>query len=108
MTSYNDINGVPSAENFDLCSAIARDEWGFDGLIMTDWGGGVSRPALSMYAGNDLIQPGGADDVDELCSDVENGAALISRGETHFETVVTKAMLQRSALRILKVIMKLK
>jgi beta-glucosidase len=108
MTSYNDINGVPSAENFDLCTAMARDEWGFDGLIMTDWGGGVSRPALSIYAGNDMMQPGGDCEVEELCGDVESGKALTSRGEAHYEAVATKAMLQRSALRILKVIMKLK
>lgn len=37
MTSYNLINGVHTANNYDLLQAVARDEWGFDGVIMTDW-----------------------------------------------------------------------
>lgn len=59
MTAYNKINGVPAADSFDLCTNIARGEWGFDGMIMTDWNGGMSTPSISMHAGNDLIMPGG-------------------------------------------------
>ncbi len=106
MTSYNDINGVPAADNFDLCTAIARDEWGFQGLIMTDWGGGLSRPALSMYAGNDLIQPGGEAVVQELFDAVTAGEAVTSRGAVHFRATPTLAMLQRSAVHILKIVLK--
>ncbi|MDO4453284.1 MAG: glycoside hydrolase family 3 C-terminal domain-containing protein [Eubacteriales bacterium] len=62
MTSYNLNNGVPAADDYDLCTDIARGEWGFDGLIMTDWGGGQSTPAISMHAGNDLIMPGNSVD----------------------------------------------
>lgn len=58
MTSYNLNNGVPAADDYDLCTDLARGEWGFDGLIMTDWGGGQSTPSISMHAGNDLIMPG--------------------------------------------------
>ena len=57
MTSYNLINGVPTADSYDLCTNIARGEWGFDGLIMTDWNGGSSTPMKSMHAGNDMIMP---------------------------------------------------
>lgn len=60
MTSYNLINGVPTADSYDLNTDIARGEWGFEGLIMTDWNGGSSSPDKSMHAGNDLIMPGGA------------------------------------------------
>ena len=60
MTSYNLNNGVPAGDDYDLCTDLARGEWGFDGLIMTDWGGGQSQPTLSMHAGNDLIMPGSA------------------------------------------------
>ncbi len=59
MTSYNLINGVPTADSRDLCTDIARTEWGFRGIIMTDWNGGSSTPSKSMHAGNDLIMPGG-------------------------------------------------
>ena len=59
MTSYNLINGVPTADSYDLCINIPRGEWGFDGMIMTDWNGGSSTPRISMHAGNDMIMPGG-------------------------------------------------
>lgn len=59
MSSYNLINGVPTADSYDLCTDLARGEWGFEGLIMTDWNGGSSTPWKSMHAGNDLIMPGG-------------------------------------------------
>ena len=58
MTSYNNNNGVPAADDRDLCTALPRDEWGFDGLIMTDWGGGSSTPGINMHSGNDLVAPG--------------------------------------------------
>ncbi len=60
MTSYNRINGIPAADHYSMNTNIARGEWGFDGLIMTDWNGGRSTPYISMHAGNDLIMPGGS------------------------------------------------
>ena len=60
MTSYNLNNSMPAADDYDLCTDIPRGEWGFNGLIMTDWGGGQSTPVNSMHAGNDLIMPGGS------------------------------------------------
>lgn len=68
MTSYNLVNGVPTADDYDLCTNIARGEWGFDGLIMTDWNGGSSTPSKSMHAGNDLITPGGFERTIEILS----------------------------------------
>lgn len=62
MTSYNLINGVHSANSKDLCTTLAREEWGFDGVIMTDWttttpdGGSISWKCTE--AGNDIIMPG--------------------------------------------------
>lgn len=57
MTSYNKINGTWSSRNYDLVTDILRGEWGFQGLVMTDWGGSHGAVA-TMYAGNDLIMPG--------------------------------------------------
>lgn len=66
MTSYNLINGVPTADSYDLCTALARGEWDFHGLIMTDWNGGSSSASKSMHAGNDLIMPGGKSKIREI------------------------------------------
>ena len=60
MTSYGIVNGTPTANDWELMEDILRTEWGFDGLVMTDWGGsGGMTDALAMHAGNDLIMPGG-------------------------------------------------
>lgn len=62
MTSYNLINGVHSANSRDLCTTLARDEWGFDGIIMSDWNTTVPKdgsiPWKCAAAGNDIIMPG--------------------------------------------------
>lgn len=62
MTSYNLVNGVHAANSRDLCTQAARKEWGFAGIIMTDWTttmpDGGSTPWRCILAGNDLIMPG--------------------------------------------------
>ena len=60
MTTYGLVNGTPTANDYELLENILRTEWGFDGLVMTDWGGsGGMTDALAMHSGNDLIMPGG-------------------------------------------------
>lgn len=57
MTSYNFINGEHAAESKRLLTDILRDEWGFEGAVMTDWNGGYDDAAI-VRAGNEMIQPG--------------------------------------------------
>ena len=66
MTSYNLINGVHAANSRDLCTVVARGEWGFGGVIMSDWNTTVpadgSKPWKCAWAGNDVIMPGNLND----------------------------------------------
>lgn len=57
MTAYNKINGEFAATNFDLLNGILRGEWGYDGMVMTDWNN-AAVPKRHAIAGNDLIMPG--------------------------------------------------
>lgn len=58
MTSYNKVNGTYAASNYDMNTDLLRGEWGFHGLVMTDWGGSRDGAPRALYSGNDLIMPG--------------------------------------------------
>ena len=76
MTSYNKVNGVYSPNSYDLCTKALRNEWGFHGVVMTDWfstNKGQAINALAMKAGNDLIMPGGSYHKKELLKGVQAG-----------------------------------
>jgi len=72
MSSYNYINGVYASESRDLLTTILRNEWGFKGIVMTDWFGG-KNPAAQMHAGNDLLMPGQDQQVNVIIDAVKNG-----------------------------------
>ena len=76
MTSYNRINSVYAPNSYDLCTKVLRNEWGFDGVVMTDWfstNKGLGNNALAMKAGNDLIMPGGNAYKKEILAGVKSG-----------------------------------
>ena len=72
MTSYNYINGVYTSESKDLVQTILRDEWGYEGTVMTDWFGGKDG-AVQMWAGNDMLQPGKQAQFDSIVAGVKSG-----------------------------------
>lgn len=65
MTSYNKINGTYASQRADLVTSILRDEWGFEGLVMSDWHGGIDA-VEQVRAGNDLMMPGTARQREQL------------------------------------------
>ena len=111
MSSYNLVNGEHAANKYDTLTALLRDEWGFEGFVMTDWGTTghgspdddqhkypTSDPAGCIKAGNDLIEPGSQRDVDIIIQSVD-----AKPGEVRYP--ITRAELQLCAYRILKVIL---
>lgn len=94
MSSYNKINGIYASEHKELLTDILRDEWGFDGLVMTDWFGGRNAPA-QITAGNDLLEPGTKKQWDALTEAAQSGA-------------LPEEDIDRAAQRILKLVFKSK
>ena len=103
MSAYNLINSVHCSNSYRLLTEILRNEWGFDGIVMTDWYAtqdlsgnndkpyGASDAALCIKSGNDLIMPGSEKDIDRILEALKN-------------STLTEEELRLSAKRILKVI----
>lgn len=73
MSSYNRLNGPFTQENGELLTTILRDEWGFDGIVMTDWTG-LRNTAAQIQAGNDLMEPGAESQIKDIMDKVKSGA----------------------------------
>ncbi len=92
MSAYNKLNGTYCANNRGLCTDILRAEWGFRGLVMTDWlstGEDRADEAACLNSGVDLIMPGGKKTGKKLIQAFENGA-------------VSKEVLRTSCGRVLE------
>ena len=72
MTSYNSVNGKFTQQNYDLVTTVLRDEWGFDGMVMTDWGFKEGTENI-VKAGNDLLQPGNQTEMERILAAVKDG-----------------------------------
>ena len=73
MTSYNQVNGTYSNENTHLLKDILRDEWGYDGIVITDWGGSNDH-IKGVAAGSDLEMPTpGMDSARQIVKAVQEG-----------------------------------
>jgi beta-glucosidase len=76
MTSYNRLNGVYTPNSHDLCTKVLRQEWGFDGVVMTDWSStrkGQAGAAAALRAGNDLMMPGSGGDRRDILQALRSG-----------------------------------
>ena len=105
MSSYNSINGVFTSTSKDLLSTILRKEWGFKGIVMTDWFGGynsfmapfapnaVSDVTAQFSAGNDLLMPGMPSQNKATLENIKSGK-------------LTKVVVDKDVSRILELILK--
>lgn len=98
MTSYNLINGVHAANCYDLCTSAARCEFGFDGVIMTDWTttnkDDTCTAAGCIQAGNDLIMPGLPMDHESIRAALADGRLSVERLKwcvTHLVRIVLRS-----------------
>ena len=114
MTSYNLLNGIHTANNHDLIQGMARDEWGFEGTVMTDWFTSQDVPGITgkfnpiypisastgcIYAGNDMQMPGCQKNVDDIVEAVKTGKEIDGYK-------ITKADLQYNAANVIRVVAK--
>ena len=108
MTSYNKINGVWGHYNYELCERILREEWGFDGVVMTDWWMRPSKSqefpkmrdqAYRVRAGVNVLMPGG----DRVTNGKPDGTLLKTYG---IKDGITLYEMQRNASFVLKLCMK--
>ena len=116
MTSYNLINGVHTSESVELLEVILRQEWGFDGLVMTDWVvDGMTRSdmkhprataAATIKAGNELFMPGGEPDREDLLAALGRGSDArpsAAQAESDDDGVgLTRAELENQAARVIR------
>lgn len=109
MTSYNKINGVWGHYNYDLVTSVLRNEWGFDGAVMTDWWmrnaaspefPKIRKQAYRVRAGVDVLMPGG----DRVGKQVPDGTLLESLGK---QEGITIGEIQNTALRVIRFAAKL-
>ena len=72
MTSYNKLNGPYAVQNHELLTTIVREEWGWKGMYVSDWGGGDNAVA-AMKAGNDMLQPGNDKQYQDILAAAKSG-----------------------------------
>lgn len=112
MTSYNLLNGIHTANHRGLVTNVLRDEWGYKGLVMTDWSTAENKPSLTashapiypiasavgcIAAGNDLIMPGCHENFADIYKSVEENVEIDG-------FIITLADLQATTLNVVNCI----
>ncbi|WP_281631593.1 glycoside hydrolase family 3 N-terminal domain-containing protein [Flavobacterium luteolum] len=87
MSSYNKLNGVYTSESTSLLTAILRKEWGFKGIVVTDWYAG-RKPVEQVKAGNDLLMPGRDMEYTAIKEAIENKSLDVELLDRNIEKIL--------------------
>lgn len=91
MSSYNYINGEHASQSYRLLTEILRNEWGFEGVVVSDWGAGYDE-AAQVSAGNDLLQPGYDYNYHNLLNAVQSGKLSMEDLDRSVERILRLAL----------------
>jgi len=94
MSAYNKLRGVHCSESEWLLTRVLREEWGFDGFVVSDWGAGESV-AKQVSAGNDVIMPGGPEKLEELVRSVREGVLPEEKVDLSVRRVLSMLLFSR-------------
>lgn len=87
MSSYNKVNGTYASESKRLLTTILRDEWGFKGMVTTDWFAGRNYPA-QVEAGNDLLMPGRKQETKKITAAIKAGKLDVKELDRNIERIL--------------------
>ncbi len=106
MTTYGAVNGIWTAGNYDLVTAILRDEWGFDGIVMTDWWAAMNEEGQEPSVQNTGIMVRAQNDLFMVTSDSASNTANDNSMESIADGKTTRGEYQRCAGNICRMLMR--
>lgn len=102
MTTYGPFNGLWTSGNYDLCTTVLRKEWGFDGIVMTDWWAVANWEGEKQDRKNRAAMVQAQNDIFMVCPDTENENAIDNIKAQYTIGNITRGQLQRNARNVLK------
>ncbi len=105
MTTYGSLNGLWTAGNYDLCTTILREEWGFDGFVMTDWWSDINERGKPQRRNNFAQMARAQNDVYMVCANSSENTSGDNTLSSLEDGSLTRGELQRNAANICRFVM---
>lgn len=105
MTTYGAVNGIWTAGSYDLNTAILRDEWGFEGIVMTDWWAKINDEGKEAVTNNFAAMTRAQNDIYMVCADASLNGSDDNTLSSLEEGSLTRGELQRNAMNICRFLM---